>query len=167
MYRANIAENTPEGRQSRDNLVNVANVEQRKTNEMFGAEMGYRYVDSPIIMDIPGGPEYLFREYVPSTWPGARLPHVWLDDGTALQDRLPPGGYTLLRLGGTQVQTEALAQAFQNFGAPLTVLDVPDQIARDLYGFDLLLLRPDIHIVWRAQQLPEDPAQLAAVATGH
>ena len=167
MYRANITENTPEGRHSRDNLINVANVEQRKTNEMFGAEMGYRYVDSPIIMDIPGGPEHLFREYVPSTWPGARLPHVWRDDGTAMQDRLPVNGYTLLKLGGTQLQTTALAQAFQTLGAPLTVLDVPDQVARDLYGFDLILLRPDMHIVWRGQQAPDEPAQVAAVATGH
>ena len=167
MYRPNIAENTVEGRQSRDNLINVASVEQRKGNEMFGAEMGYRYVDSPIIMDIPGGPEHLFRDYVPSTWPGARLPHVWLDDGTAMQDRLPLNGYTLLKLGGTQLQTASLAQAFQALGAPLTALDISDQIARDLYGFDLILLRPDMHIVWRGQQAPDDAALVAAVATGH
>jgi hypothetical protein len=147
----------------------VANAEQRKTNEMHGAEMGYRYVDSPIIMDLPGGPEHLFRDYVPTTWPGARLPHVWLGDGTALQDRLAHG-YTLLRLGRTQVQTAGLEQAIRSFGAPMTVMDVPDQIARDLYGFDLILLRPDMHIVWRGQQAPDDPAlaaTIAAVATGH
>ena len=166
MYRSNIAENTPEGRQNREILANVANVEQRKTNEMMGAEMGYRYVDSPIIMDIPGGPEHLFRDYVPTTWPGARLPHVWLDDGTAMQDCLPDG-YTLLKLGRTQVETASLEQAIRSFGAPLTVMDVPDQIARDLYGFDLILLRPDMHIVWRGQQAPDDPALIAAVATGH
>ena len=166
MYRSNIAENTPEGRQNREILANVANVEQRKTNEMMGAEMGYRYVDSPIIMDIPGGPEHLFRDYVPTTWPGARLPHVWLDDGTAMQDCLPDG-YTLLKLGRTQVETAGLEQAIRSFGAPLTVMDVPDQIARDLYGFDLILLRPDMHIVWRGQQAPDDPALIAAVATGH
>lgn len=167
MYRPDITENTPLGRQNRDNLVNVANVEQRKTNEMFGAEMGYRYVDSPIIMDIPGGPEHLFRDYVPSTWPGARLPHVWLNDGTALQDSIPTEGYTLLKLGRTQAASAGLAQAMRALGAPLTVLEVPDQIARDLYGFDLILLRPDMHIVWRGQQVPDDAALVAAVATGH
>ena len=167
MVRPNITENTPEGRQNRDTLANVANVEQRKTNEMHGAELGYRYVDSPIIMDIPGGPEHLFREYVPSTWPGARLPHVWLNDGSAMQDLIPVEGYTLLRLGRTPAQSGALEQAIRAHGAPLTVLDVPDQVARDLYGFDLLLLRPDMHIVWRGQQLPDDPALVAAVATGH
>jgi hypothetical protein len=167
MYRANITENTPEGKQNRETLASVANVEQRKTNEMTGAEMGYRYVDSPIIMDIPGGPEHLFREYVPSTWPGARLPHVWLNDGSALQDKLPIDCYTLLRLGNTQAETTSLEQAIRAHGAPLAVLNVPDQIARDLYGFDLILLRPDMHIVWRGMQVPEDAAQMAAVATGH
>jgi len=36
----------------------------------------------------PGGPEHLFREYVPTTWPGARLPHVWLEGHVAMQDRV-------------------------------------------------------------------------------
>ncbi len=166
MYRANIGENTPQGRQNRDTLAKIANVEQRKTNEMMGAEMGYRYVDSPIIMDIPGGPEHLFRDYVPTTWPGARLPHVWLDDGSAMQDRIPDG-YTLLKLGDTRADTTGLEQALRSFGAPLTMLDVPDQIAREIYGHDLILLRPDMHVVWRGQQAPDDPALVAAVATGH
>ena len=167
MYRPNIAENTPEGRQNREILASVAEVEQRKTNEMIGAEMGYRYVDSPIIMDIPGGPEHLFREYVPTTWPGARLPHVWLDDGTAMQDHIPADGYTLLKLGQTRAETAGLEQALRAFGAPVAVMDVPDQIARDIYGFDLILLRPDMHIVWRGQQPPDDCALVAAIATGH
>ncbi|MDB5916125.1 MAG: 2-polyprenyl-6-methoxyphenol hydroxylase [Massilia sp.] len=166
MYRANIADDTPAGKQSRDLLAAVADVEQRKTNEMVGAEMGYRYVDSPIIVNIPGGPEHLFREYNPTTWPGARLPHVWLDDGTAMQDRLPDG-YCLLKLGGTGVDTSALEQAIVARGAPLTVLDVPDRIAREIYGHDLILLRPDMHVVWRGQQLPDEPEVVAAIATGH
>lgn len=167
MYRPNITENTPIGLQNRKILAGVADIEQRKTNEMVGAEMGYRYVDSPIIMDIPGGPEHLFREYVPSAWPGARLPHVWLDDGSALQDRLPVDGFTLLKLGRSQADTAELETVIRATGAPLTVLDVPDQIARELYGFDLILLRPDMHIVWRGQGLPDDVALVAAVATGH
>jgi 2-polyprenyl-6-methoxyphenol hydroxylase-like FAD-dependent oxidoreductase len=166
MYRPNIADDTPAGKQSRDILASVADVEQRKTNEMIGAEMGYRYVDSPIIMNIPGGPEHLFREYHPTTWPGARLPHVWLDDGTAMQDRLPDG-YCLLKLAGSRADTSALEQAIRARGAPLTVLEVPDRIAREIYGFDLILLRPDMHVVWRGQQPPEEPQVVAAVATGH
>lgn len=167
MYRPNITHDTLEGLQTRDNLARVADVEQRKTNEMIGAEMGYRYVDSPIIMNIPGGPEHLFREYVPTTWPGARLPHVWLDDGSAVQDRLPAEGYVLLKLGATSVDTSPLEAAFQKLNAPFSVLEFRDRIAREIYQHDLILLRPDMHIVWRGSKLPEDCEPMVAVVTGY
>jgi hypothetical protein len=48
----------------------------------------------------------------------------------------------------------------------LTVLDIDENRPRDVYGYDLLLLRPDLHVVWRGSQLP-DPGRLAALATGH
>jgi hypothetical protein len=47
------------------------------------------------------------------------------------------------------------------------VLDVPDRVARDVYGYDLILLRPDLHVVWRGKAPPEDAAEVAAIATGH
>jgi hypothetical protein len=166
MYRPEIRDNTPEGKKARDILANVADVEQRKTNEMIGAELGYRYVNSPIICEIPGGPEHLFRTYEPTTWPGARLPHVWLNDGSAMQDRLPAFGYTILRLGKTKVDTKSLSDAIAAYGAPVTTLDVPDEIAREIYGWDVLLLRPDMHVVWRGNTEP-DAAEVAAIATGH
>jgi 2-polyprenyl-6-methoxyphenol hydroxylase-like FAD-dependent oxidoreductase len=147
-------------------LVAVAEVEQRKSNEMIGAELGYRYAGSPLIADEPGGPEDDFRKYTPSTWPGSRLPHVWLAGHAALQDRLAPG-YTLLRLGGSREDSSPLAKAMQRHGAPFSVLDVPDAAARDLYGFDLILLRPDIHVAWRGNRLPDSPEALAARVTGH
>ena len=49
----------------------------------------------------------------------------------------------------------------------MTVLDIDGARPRDVYGHDLLLVRPDLHVVWRGNQLPEDPARLAALATGH
>jgi hypothetical protein len=152
-----------------DQLVRVAEVEQRKSNEMIGAELGYRYAGSPLIWPEPGeAPEHNFMDYVPTTWPGARLPHVWLDDGSAMQDRIGYGhGYTLLRLGGTRADTDALARAFAAIGAPFGALDVPDAAPRDVYGHDLLLLRPDLHVVWRGNALPAEPERLAALATGH
>jgi 2-polyprenyl-6-methoxyphenol hydroxylase-like FAD-dependent oxidoreductase len=85
---------------NQDELVAVASVEQRKSNEMIGAELGYRYIGSPIICEEPGGPADDFREYRPTTWPGARLPHVWLEGHVALQDRIGTG-FTFLRLRGT------------------------------------------------------------------
>jgi 2-polyprenyl-6-methoxyphenol hydroxylase-like FAD-dependent oxidoreductase len=166
LWKPNIRDNTAEGKQTRDVLAHVADIEQRKSNEMIGAELGYRYVDSPIICDIPGGPEHLFREYVPSTWPGARLPHVWLDDGGAIHDRIPDG-YAILKLGRTKADASGLENAVKAHGAPVTVLDIPDRVAREVYGFDLMLLRPDLHIVWRGHTAPDNAAEIAAIATGH
>jgi 2-polyprenyl-6-methoxyphenol hydroxylase-like FAD-dependent oxidoreductase len=165
-YRPNIRDATPEGAATRANLIKVASVEQPKSNEMIGAELGYRYVSSPVVCDVPGGPEHLFRVYEPTSWPGARLPHVWLADGTAVQDRIPFEGYTLLRLGRTRADTSALEKALRARGAPLAVLDVPDDAPRQVYGFDLLLLRPDLHVVWRGNRPPEDAREVAAIATG-
>ena len=78
-------------------LAQIADLEQRKTNEMIGAELGYRYLGSPIVAPEEGEPFYDFMEYRPTTCPGARLPHVWLDDGSAMQDRIGyDHGFTLL-----------------------------------------------------------------------
>lgn len=105
-------------------------------------------------------------KYVPTTWPGGRLPHLWLGNGTALHDRIGDS-YTLLRLARTPADTTPLERAFTSFGAPLMVLDIDEDRPRDLYGYDLLLLRPDLHVIWRGNRLPDEPAKLAAIATGH
>jgi hypothetical protein len=142
-------------------------VEQRKVTEILGIEAGYQYVDSPIVAAEAGErPDPNNRAYVPTTWPGARLPHVWLDDGSALHDRIG-SGYTLLRLGGTQADTSALVSAVHVTGAPLDVLDVADAPVRELYGRDLVLVRPDLHVAWRGDEAPSDPVGLAARVTGH
>lgn len=166
LWRPHIRDNTPEGQQLRTVIARIAGPEQRKSNEMIGAELGYRYVDSPVICDIPGGPEHHFVDYEPSTWPGARLPNVWLADGRPIQDHLPDG-YTILRLGRPNRDVGALEAAFAARGAPLSVVDIRDAVAREVYGHDLILLRPDLHIVWRGDVLPEDAAQIAITATGH
>jgi len=46
------------------------------------------------------------------------------------------------------------------------VLDVADQSAREIYGCDLLLVRPDLHVVWRGSQIKDDAEAIAAIATG-
>src|SRR5271165_4641982 len=161
-WRPDIADDTLQGAATRANLARIADVEQRKSNEMIGAELGYRYVGSPLIATEPGeGPAHDFMNYVPTTWPGARLPHVWLSDGRAVADCIGYGhGYSLLRLGGTRADTTAFARAFAATDAPLQVLDIADTHARDLYGYDLLLLRPDLHVVWRGHSAPREPGAL-------
>jgi hypothetical protein len=47
------------------------------------------------------------------------------------------------------------------------VLDIPDNAARDVYQHDIILLRPDMHVVWRGNRLPDDVQEIAGTATGH
>jgi hypothetical protein len=135
---------------------------------MIGAELGYRYDNSPLVWPEPGEPPaHDFIQYRPSTWPGARLPHVWLEDGTAVQDRIGYDlGFTLLRLAG-EADTAPLAKAFSSLKAPFRLLELHDERARQLYERDLILLRPDMHVAWRGDRMPEQPSEVAAMATGH
>ena len=167
MYKPNIRDNTPEGAKTRADMVAVADVEQRKSNEMIGAELGYRYVGSPLVVDEGEGPEHEFMTYVPSTWPGVRLPHVWLKDHTAVQDHIGYGDhYTLLRLDG-RADAAGFDTAFAKIGAPFKLLAFDDPHAREIYGTDIMLLRPDMHIAWRGTAAPADAAKLARMAAGY
>ena len=166
-YSASIREDTPDGLAVRAEMARRFDVEQRKVTEILGIEAGYRYVDSPIIWQETGdGPDPDNPQYVLTTWPGSRLPHVWLDDDTALHDHLGPS-YTLLRLGKTSVDTRGLDCAFQELRAPLDTLPVDSERARDICGCDLLLVRPDLHVAWRGNKLPEDAQAIAAVTVGY
>jgi hypothetical protein len=89
---------------------------------------------------------------------------MWLADGQALQDILG-NDYTLLDLRG-DADTSALEAAFQARGAPLIVIHRDEKRVRDVYGANLFLLRPDLHIAWRGDGAPPDAAGLAALATG-
>jgi hypothetical protein len=165
-WHPDARKDSPEGAAIRAEMARRFDVEQRKVTEILGIEAGYRYLGSPLVWPEAGdGPDPDNPRYVPTTWPGARLPHAWLDDGTALHDRMGPG-YTLLRLGGTQADVSSLQRAVRALGAPLEVLDIPDRRVREIAGFDLLLVRPDLHVAWRANRLADDVGTIAAIATG-
>jgi 2-polyprenyl-6-methoxyphenol hydroxylase-like FAD-dependent oxidoreductase len=156
-WRPEIADDTPQGEAARAHLAAIADREQRWSNDLLGIELGYRYEDSPLIANEDGGPDPDSFDYIPTTWPGARLPHLWLEDGSALQDRLGRT-YTLIHDDG--IDPEPLARAFA--GIRFATLRAP---LRDHFdGHAALLVRPDLHIVWRGDQPPEHLAQLA---TGH
>lgn len=161
-----IFDGTDAGELIKRQLIQVADSEQRKGNRMIGAELGYRYVDSPCIDNIPGGPEHSVGKYNPNVWPGSRLPHCWLDDGSALQDQLPET-YVLLSLGKKSLDTSKLRQSYEKIGAPVTEVRIESDRLRDLYGFDFLVLRPDMHVVWRGNDAPQNPQEIASISTGH
>jgi 2-polyprenyl-6-methoxyphenol hydroxylase-like FAD-dependent oxidoreductase len=165
LYRSNIRENSPDGEATREALKTVAESEQRKSNEMRGAELGYRYIDSPIVCNVPGGPEQKYREYEATSWPGARLPHVWLDNGEALHD-LMWDGYTVLNLGDNDREASALERALSTINAPVRLLRITDKRVRSILEADLLLIRPDLHVTWRGNTLAKSPEDIAAIAVG-
>ena len=95
------------------NLLELAQEEAPKSFRVIGAELGYRYAGSPVICDEPGGPAPNIEDYEPTSWPGARLPHVWLKPGeVSVHDRIGDG-YTLLRLGRGQRGCIGFAKGLQ------------------------------------------------------
>jgi len=169
-WQPEIAAGTEAGARARTRLAAIADREQRWSNDLLGIELGYRYAGSPLIAPEQGaGPDPDSFVYTPTTWPGARLPHVWLDDGTAIHDRLGRG-FTLLHAPGADPGADGggLAPAFARIGAPFTTLEVRSAAAESVYeGHRLILVRPDLHVVWRGTGRPPDPDVLAALATGH
>jgi len=153
-YTPLVHEDSPRGEQARRHLgariQELGNLE----NEALGVEIGYRYDASPVVCQEGGSaPPYEMEQYVPSTWPGARLPSLFLADGSAVLDRLGRG-FTLLRLADRD--TTSLERAAAERGVPLEVVDVRDARARALYERDLVLVRPDQHVAWRGDTAPND-----------
>jgi 2-polyprenyl-6-methoxyphenol hydroxylase-like FAD-dependent oxidoreductase len=133
----------------------------------LGVQLGSRYDGSPIIAADAGPdadpPADDPAVYTPTSVPGGRAPHLWLTgpDGTRLSlfDRFGIG-FTLLRLGSGAPAGEELRRAARQRGLPLSVVDVTDPVARELYQRDLALIRPDQHVAWRGNRLPEYPDAL-------
>ncbi len=125
----------------------------------IGVQLGARYDGSPIVAADGAPPRDSLTEYVPSSVPGGRAPHLWLNSGRgpgdSLFDRLGIG-FTLLRLGPKAPDCAAIREAAKKGNVPLAVLDVPDPAARDLYAGDLCLIRPDQHVAWRGDAEPGD-----------
>jgi hypothetical protein len=162
-----ISHTGPEGEAARRRLAAIADREQRWSNDLPGIELGYRYQRSPLIADEDGaGPDPDSFMYSPTTWPGARLPHIWLDDGSALHDHLGHC-FTLVHDASLAVELDALADAFAQRGAPFDTFAVRSaSAARVFEGHRLILVRPDLHVVWRGHEAIADPSQLVALATG-
>jgi len=132
-------------------------------NESWGVELGYRYDESPIIAPEPDAPEVDPLIYRPNSWPGARLPHIFLEPGVSIHDRL--GLYfTLIIFDGSD--GAAFAQAAASLGIPLDIVSLDRPDLRPVYQRNLLLVRPDQHVAWRGDALPDDPAALLRHVVG-
>ncbi|GAB3082154.1 FAD-dependent monooxygenase [Nocardioides zeae] len=163
-WRPEISEDTPEGAEVRRKLAAAAQEHHRRVYEMVGVELGYSYAGSPLVVTEDDDPRaWDTITYTPTGRPGTRLPHVWLSDGRAVQDALG-ADYALLDLTG-EADTAVVEAAFARLGAPLDVLRSDEPDARKVYGASFVLVRPDLHIVWRGDDLG-GVADLAPRATG-
>jgi 2-polyprenyl-6-methoxyphenol hydroxylase-like FAD-dependent oxidoreductase len=130
-----------------------------------GLNFGYFYDKSPLIAyDGEPPPAYTMADFTPSTVPGCRTPHVWLAAGKSLYDALSPG-YTLLRTDPT-LDASALTAAAAARGVPFAVLDLTAQQAGPVYDRKLVLSRPDQHVAWRGNRIPNDALGLIDLVRG-
>jgi hypothetical protein len=103
-------------------------------------------------------------DFTPSTAPGCRTPHLWLDDGRSLYDALG-ADFTLLRFDPA-ADADPIASAAARQGVPLVVRDVTAAQAAALYPTRLVLVRPDQHVAWRGNAAPREPDGLIALVRG-
>lgn len=160
-----LEEDTPAGAAARQAVGEAAYKLHVQQFACAGLNYGYFYPDSPLIAyDGEPQPTYTMHDYTPSTVPGCRLPHLWLEDGRSLYDALGPD-FTLLRFDPA-VPVEAIVDAAAAEGVPLKLLDLPFDTTPAPYRHALCLSRPDGHVAWRGDVLPDRPADLIAVVIG-
>ncbi|MGH2937003.1 MAG: FAD-dependent monooxygenase [Solirubrobacterales bacterium] len=136
----------------------------------IGVQLGARYDESPLIAHTDNPPADHPTVYEPSSVPGGRAPHAWLDDwhgpGSSLFDCFARDGFTLLRLGAKARDASALQAAFAERRIPLSTVDIASEVVRELYQCDLALVRPDQHVAWRGNRVGDDADAVVRVVAG-
>ncbi len=160
-----IEDATPQGEAARIALGRQAydlNVQQYCA---AGLNFGYYYDRSPLIeYDGEEPPPYTMSTFTESTVPGCRAPHVWLTESRSLYDACG-GDYTLLVCKEGASARALIAEANRR-NVPLRVVDASNIALPPAYRHKLVLIRPDQHVAWRGDALPDDPARLLSRVTG-
>ncbi len=143
---------------SRDDLADVLRDEPPQMDPAGIAPSGEYATSSVVWRDNPAPP-------VATTRPGARLPAVRLTGGRQLFDLLGPQ-FTLLDLTERQ-DGRCLVEVARRRKIPMTHLSLTDAALRADWQSRLLLVRPDQHVAWRANEPPSDWDGVLDVVTGH
>lgn len=160
-----IHDMSPEGEALRKQVGTAIAAATHTEWETLGIHLGYRYDNSPIcVPDGTPADEDSPRYYVPTTRPGHRLPHAWLNDGRSTLDLLGRG-FVLLRTNPA-LDVTGFKSAAEQAGMPLTLVDIDSAEIAKLYERDLVLVRPDGHCAWRANELPDNPEQIVDIVRG-
>ena len=156
-----IEEAGPRGERARQDVGRLAYEINVRQYACAGLNFGTYYDRSPIIAyDGSEHPPYTMDSYTPSTVPGCRTPHLRCEDGRSLYDAMGPE-FTLIRLDPA-LDVAALETAARSKAVPLKVIDVERREACPgaCYDVGLVLSRPDQHVAWRGNRLPDDAAGL-------
>ncbi len=145
--------------------------------DAHGVEMNQRYRSNAIETDGQIEPAFELDaelHYQPTTWPGARIPHVWLfEHGSGAKhstlDLCGKGRFTIFTGIGGEAWETAARDVGEELGVPLDVRligprrDIEDLTgdwarAREVSDTGCILVRPDHHVAWRTDSLTADPA---------
>jgi 2,4-dichlorophenol 6-monooxygenase len=143
--------------------------------------MGQRYDSSAVVPDGTSEPDYQRdRElyYHPTTWPGARLPHVWLESHgrqVSTLDLAGKGRFSLFTGIGGEAWVAAARAISKNTGVEIATFVIgPGRDATDIFGEwpDLrgtaesgcILVRPDAYVGWRHNEAVADAFALLSGA---
>ena len=134
-----IEHDTPAGEAARRRAGEYYAAHGRAEFNIPGITFGGRYDGSPaIVPDGTAPPADKANEYIPSACPGGRPPHLWLPDGRSLYDLF---GFEWTLMAFTSSAVSALPD--------LKILELKNEAARELYGADRVLIRPDQIVAWR------------------
>lgn len=165
-FPANIEDEDEAGAASRAEF----HAELIKFKEEFaslGIQLGARYDGSPVIIgDGTVPPPDSAVTYTPTACPGGRAPHYWIGEKVPLYDRFG-AGFTILRLGPAAPEVGLLAAAASAQRIPFVQATVVEDGIRDLYECDLAVIRPDQHVAWRGNEIPDEPQAFWRIVTGH
>ncbi len=161
-----VTEDGPVGAAARRNIGDNLVVALHQEWSSQGIALGYRYDESPLI--VPDGtppttdhPSF----YVPTARPGHRAPHAWLPDGRSIID-LFGREFVLLSFGADARLTAPLLNQARSCGVPLRLERIEQPEIAALYQRKLVLVRPDGHVAWRADALPDDVGALLDAVRG-
>ena len=131
-----------------------------------GIQLGVQYCSSSIVdMDDSSPPPDDPHTYVPTATPGCRAPHLWLNQDQSIFDKFGLE-FTLLQFNRDK-DPRPILKAAQLTGVPISLVQVDNEEAREIYATDLVLVRPDQHIAWRSDSSPPDPEALVRKIAGH
>jgi 2,4-dichlorophenol 6-monooxygenase len=160
---------TPEGKARRKKLYEAIAYKSFEFN-CHGVEMNQRYASSAVVSDGTPAPAYQRDHelyYQATTWPGAHLPHVWVEQHGVRKSTLDLAGkgrFVLLTGIGGECWKTAADAVTRKLGVPLDVVTIgpAGSDAQDVYADwyraseveedGCVLVRPDMYIGWRARE---------------